>query len=1563
MADRLSAYADWLVANQNKRGTPEFDQVANAYKQLRQPPVDRSFGSALQQGLDAPFENMAQTARMLGAEGTADTLSGLTDAPVNYESAAERFINPREGDVTVGGFGIEYLPRAAVEQIGQYGGSIATRAGGGLVGGLLTGGNPAGVAGGAYAGPALFQFVQQLGPIAQERARNNGRDEPEWDDWSAAAAAAGVSAALNSLGVSGGPGKSLLNRILREGVTEGSQSVVEQTGGTAATEAGLDINPKQAVGEGIIGGTTAGGVDAAGKTASLLTGGRSNATDQEAAGDFSRRLGGIVEANNLNLSNLDKTSTTGARQAVDIAHSQIGADMRQLIKDLKVKLKVDRLDPAETVADKVLSEAGTAEARTKTKSVVGQQEYDATERLVGDTAEGQRLLRLFRESNELTRLHNSGYVGGLSQYTDQLSPLSSNVGYTARSAAELPTRLLGTAAGYTLNPAIPATQLAAVGTGRAVDALTGRRSRVRKYIRDNQANPGVDIGNQPSLREQAIIQDEDKRQREDALRQDMLNFNDPPKGSPTDPNPSPEYIMQSETGLDRDGVEQALQIVANTRPKLKKAVESYREMLRKGTQVDDLNFLIPAVKTAVRQNADQFNTQQINPASQTNQTTESEGYKRGIEANRKFVDNLINKLEADTTLSTVDKQLTRQALDQMQLDVGIDPVGTVNQLMDEAVGAAQNKPKVQSYLQPYVDRVERQQKASGPRVNRQRSFDADRDLGPALAIPDTFGIGDDIDTTILPIYPTEGSKPAGDVAMSLNEGVQWLHDRWKKSTGRTEPFEYTPENIERIAKMMAAEAERALQDDTNAIGWYDRKLKAAKAVLALVEPRIFDNADNEAAFDLALAVTSNGAAVTDNFANAVEVFRDYLNTGKMPADTWKKGGERNQAMVEAFQFYNAYQAARLNTPFQDFMDADFAVRDLVDFIDRFNEANGTNISLSVSENMDTVVKGSFVLGAKIGQGFYQNIRGNYDPLTMDIWWMRMWNRLVGRPFAESKKSDMVKNRKKVAEIVKQAFKPKSGLDVEKQLIRETLDRLGENRRGLYGDPARMDAFITALDSRWQSYFKRYQKENGKNPPKPQLFKTTGTHTKNIKGKLQATPAGGGERQVMRDATARAIELLAGIGYNIDTADFQALMWYPEKRLFRSLGVKGGRGEDNDYLDAAIILAKEEGISDDKIQEALPDSERGGVNPEPSAAGQNGSVRSGTRGSADQASPSPNVSRQRSFDFEAQGDQGLQQTPRVVGSRAAEPEEVREFLPTSEALFEIGKPGSPYENGIQDMETAQKLAEALGYAFRLVGNEKELSSYLDEDMSDSIGGLSAFDSPNSFMFDRGQQVKGKIGVLSRTPLEALYTALHEVGHGIERDFVPGRKIEKEQRIPFFHRPFDGKVKYTVGHELLMNTPRGEISMLMTLAQMDTGAAKDIIDEIINAQKTGILVSQTNESTPVREMYPKIAELKDRGLGDYYSAYALENELTYLQTPAELAADLFGIYLFDPAYAKRIMPNATKLVRKLMKENKTVTFYSIPFAALIAAILANMAVADGEEEEQRGILSLGQGALTA
>ena len=46
-----------------------------------------------------------------------------------------------------------------------------------------------------------------------------------------------------------------------------------------------------------------------------------------------------------------------------------------------------------------------------------------------------------------------------------------------------------------------------------------------------------------------------------------------------------------------------------------------------------------------------------------------------------------------------------------------------------------------------------------------------------------------------------------------------------------------------------------------------------------------------------------------------------------------------------------------------------------------------------------------------------------------------------------------------------------------------------------------------------------------------------------------------------------------------------------------------------------------------------------------------------------------------------------------------------------------------------------------------------------------------------------------GITQRV-LEALYTALHEVGHGIERDWMPGRKTRRRDAGSVLHRPFDG-----------------------------------------------------------------------------------------------------------------------------------------------------------------------------
>ena len=211
------------------------------------------FGKALRFGIDQPTENVATTLRALGFDAQADALSGLVDAPENYESAAARFMNP-EGEGLLD-FSYKDLPLAVVEQAGQLGGSLLSRFAGASAGSVA---GPPGVIAGALIGPGLFEAAQIAGPVALERARNEGRTEPNWKDWSGAVTTSVFSGLLNAYGVKniGKLNATVFGSGLREGVTEGLQGATEQIGSTGLTEAGLQIDPKQIIGEGLIGGTT-----------------------------------------------------------------------------------------------------------------------------------------------------------------------------------------------------------------------------------------------------------------------------------------------------------------------------------------------------------------------------------------------------------------------------------------------------------------------------------------------------------------------------------------------------------------------------------------------------------------------------------------------------------------------------------------------------------------------------------------------------------------------------------------------------------------------------------------------------------------------------------------------------------------------------------------------------------------------------------------------------------------------------------------------------------------------------------------------------------------------------------------------------------------------------------------------------------------------------------------------------------------------------------------------------------------------------------------------------------
>jgi len=1701
-------------------------------------------------------------------------------------------------------------------------------------------------------GYATYPFM--VGELTEAQKNLEGLTQEQKDR--TAALGGLVMTALENLGIAKllpkGTSTSIIggiaNGTISEGTTEGFQELVkigvEYNAGKKFADGEVLNRLKEAAAAGAAaGGPIKGSGNAATKVSKIFTSdgnvnqpGDLDTDSAKAAGDFARRLRTIADANGYDLKDVGAGSTKGARETVDKAHIQMTEELKKLFRDLGDAVKPTDKETFQETTDKILAQAAYREARNKTKSTVGQQEIDAMRRLVGNTAEGQQALNLMLQLNQLTEVHNEGYKGGLSRFTDVFNPFDQNINsYDGASRIVTGTLSpLATIAGAVSTggtSVVP--QAGAYGAGRAIDKLTGRRSRVDRYVRRNENNqPGLPEPSAPSsvASERLRAQQADEAAKRAEEETAALNLELTQKNAPPTPD-SPQFTMEDATGLDRGGVARILRVLkgSNKSKALNRAITEYEQSVATGGRIKDLSPLIRAVRQFQEENPDYVpqvrppnslsNPQPTSAPNAGGQTygpryTTPENYNRGIQNNIDANRELAEGVVSDPDLDQAQKAQLLTSLDALGSNLGADPVSAAQAQVTRLQEAGVPQAAIDMYVIPYINRVAGQQapRQSTSRLAEMEADAAEGRLGmdykdvthripelqegqrklqaneitkedyeqlvnkykpvmPYTTTPDpetaddaTYALSNgkgqseakaakygepskvlkegervqlrlDIpsysqhgtwvvsvhrsnsspDSTsesrfkagpvvgyesvgriknadlgmlqgsaqkiasgsakgtiatmlgdYVPMTPQEASQYVNEVlprtlepgsgyaqvgmdperhsyfydrntmepivsasdivqigplvvakdpvyapksefrfsirpkmpalqsyinplevpdseigATSLREAptreeleamrngtfkpkkkrvlidaAEYMHQKWKEATGRNEPFEYTPENVDIISTYMATEAVNALQNDTNAIGWYDRKLKAAKRVVSIADPRVTQSPDAEAAFDFALAVTSNGQAVADNFKYALEVFRYFMDNGVMPTTTWKKGGERSNAMVEAFEFFNAYQASGQNTPIQEFLDLDFTVNELKQWADNFNSRYGTQIKVPSSEGANAEVKGSYIIGPKIGQGFYQNIRGNYDPLTMDIWWMRMWNRLVGRPFVDD--PNLPQGRQNVKDAMKGVG------ELEQRMINQTLKDMGVGKREINKDPELFDQFVTEVEKRYQKFYKDYKQKNGKNHVKPNFFKKTGTHVKNLKPQLQAQPKGPNERAYMRQVTKAAIAKLGDLGYDITTADFQALMWYPEKQLFRKLGVAPGRGADNDYLDAAIMLAESEGITNDQIQEALPDPNGDGeVN---NQSNTQGTYETGDRGADSTGAVTPRASIKRPILLPEPPDLDGRAESANPGpsSRSVAPSdgEVRQQYEPTRALFEVGKPGSKYENGIKSIEDVNRLAEAYGIAVTAYTSQKELVDALGEGMTMSPGILGLYNprmkhvgyiSPG-VQLDNGNTVNRN---------QSFITLLHEVAHSIADKTSDGSVADYNLRMTNRLTDQDTAVPW--------NSWEFQVARILGLPPKEIAIMRD---EIIHLQDKVRFVFDDGTSEPTRELIDlerRYEELAKTGGEKFRREWGplVRDHRNYVRNIQEMAVDPLIWYIYNPKAFKKEAPYTADRLKSFFSENKAIRFYNHPLAMGVAVILAMLMQADQDDEQKRmmppGLLNqpMQAGALSA
>ena len=344
------------------------------------------------------------------------------------------------------------------------------------------------------------------------------------------------------------------------------------------------------------------------------------------------------------------------------------------------------------------------------------------------------------------------------------------------------------------------------------------------------------------------------------------------------------------------------------------------------------------------------------------------------------------------------------------------------------------------------------------------------------------------------------------------------------------------ENIDTVSDLIAHEAMEALSEEGNAGEWYQEKVANAMDLAAQRFPELKTDPNAKFAFTAIMAVTSNGASVPENSVNTFKLYEEYRDNKVFTV--FGVGKEAN-AMKKSFALLNdliiAYDNDGGLSGLRAFMDKDVTVKEL---------EQDYNLKVS-GELKGTKLKGSAILGPKVGGGFYQNLNGNYTPLTMDRWFMRTYGRLTGSLMSEAQ-------RKLPAQIVK--FR-ETALSEEN---RKTLKEAGIKRTQLKND----DDYVVAYAKKVQGKYAR-----GGFKEKSALNKASNT-LKNSQQEQQ-DPRNGGERVYIREVMTRALEKvntsLTDRGDKpVNMGALQAIVWYPEKELYKLHGYRNKNAEPTDY---------------------------------------------------------------------------------------------------------------------------------------------------------------------------------------------------------------------------------------------------------------------------------------------------------------------------------------------------------------------------------------------------------------
>ena len=431
-------------------------------------------------------------------------------------------------------------------------------------------------------------------------------------------------------------------------------------------------------------------------------------------------------------------------------------------------------------------------------------------------------------------------------------------------------------------------------------------------------------------------------------------------------------------------------------------------------------------------------------------------------------------------------------------------------------------------------------------------------------------------------------KPFGKMRDFKLEIQKRVNDEAKKA--RVDLSENTVERDKYLVQTVLADARYALSENDNAIGWYDTTLTKAKAILSQIHPELATDPESNFAFVYALANTSNMIKVDKNLELAEQAYKYWKENGEFPTEIGI--GDAAQAIDRNFKMYNRLIKEKGFAELEEYMKTMHTVKEIETYTG--DEVSGLNKT--------DMAYGAAVMGPKIGNGFFANLYGNYEQLTMDRWLIRTWGRMTGTLVIDYRKQAKVK-RGQLKQLIKAlSLKDKKRLEaiINTKIRLSDLDGAAvaiQRASTKKSNRTLMNEIATVVEEPERKQFlldllgkpqKRY----------PQVsiggeIRKGGNALAKYNDGQKETPSGAPERRNITNVFTQVLSTLQQEQPDLTMADLQALLWYPEKRLYDSAKldadelVRGYEADEApDYANASVNLARQLGVAEADIQTTL-----------------------------------------------------------------------------------------------------------------------------------------------------------------------------------------------------------------------------------------------------------------------------------------------------------------------------------------------------------------------------------------